>query len=567
MKLQISVPSLVSLPTECSRIVTPLRADVWEKHLQEFPDREFVGYLINGIRNGFRIGCYASRSLRSSSNNMLGADMHPRVVQDYLENELQAGRIVPVPPSWCVNVHLSRFGVIPKKRQPGKWRLIVDLSSPDEASVNDFIDASICSLQYASVDDAADFIFRSGRGTLLAKLDIKSAYRNIPVHPGDRHLLGVQWQGTVFVDACLPFGLRSAPKIFNATADALEWIIARQGASFVEFIIHYLDDFLLGGSPHTEACQKSLDLSLQVCQEVGFPIMREKVFGPTTVLDFLGILIDTDSMELQLPREKLVHLKALIQAWQGKKSCTKRQLLSLIGYLQHASTVVKPGRTFLRRMIDTSKRQVHLDAPMRLNAEFRSDIAWWDLFMDRWNGISIISSLCRLPIDQHLTTDASGSWGCGAFCGSKWFSLSWESCPAIDSAHISVKELLPIIISCAIWAESMRQKHIRCHCDNAAAVAMINKRTSSHPLSMHLLRCLFFICAKHGITLSAAHLAGWKNKAADALSRDDISTFRNEVKDASPVPSTIAKELLEVLVSRTPNWLSADWSKAFGMTV
>ena len=165
-------------------------------------------------------------------------------------------------------------------------------------------------------------MFRSGRGTLLAKLDIKSAYRNIPIHPGDRHLLGMQWQGAVFVDACLPFGLRSAPKIFNATADALEWIIAHQGASFVKFVIHYLDDFLLGGNPLTEMCQKSLNLALQLCQEMGFPVMQEKVFGPTTILDFLGILIDTNSMELRLPQEKLLRLRALIQAWQGKKSCT-----------------------------------------------------------------------------------------------------------------------------------------------------------------------------------------------------------------------------------------------------
>ena len=158
-------------------------------------------------------------------------------------------------------------------------------------------------------------------------------------------------------------------------------------------------------------------------------------------------------------------------------------------------------------MIDTSKRQVHLDVPLRLNTEFRSDVTWWALFLDRWNGVSLVTSLCRLPVDHHLTTDASGSWGCGAFCGSKWFNLSWKSCPAISDAHISVKELLPIIISCAIWAESMQHKHIRCHCDNAAAVAMINRRSSSHPLAMHLLRCLFFICAKHSITLSAVHLA------------------------------------------------------------
>ena len=87
-----------------------------------------------------------------------------------------------------------------------------------------------------------------------AKLDIKAAYRNVPVHPGDRHLLGMQWQGRTFIDTCLPFGLCSAPKIFNATADALEWIIADQGRSFLEFILHYLDDFILGGSLGSDSC-------------------------------------------------------------------------------------------------------------------------------------------------------------------------------------------------------------------------------------------------------------------------------------------------------------------------
>ena len=74
-------------------------------------------------------------------------------------------------------MYTSRFGVIPNKRQLGKWRLIVDLSSPDGASISHFIDTSVCSLKYASVDDAAEFVLRSGQGTLLAKLDIKSTYR------------------------------------------------------------------------------------------------------------------------------------------------------------------------------------------------------------------------------------------------------------------------------------------------------------------------------------------------------------------------------------------------------
>ena len=94
-----------------------------------------------------------------------------------------------------------------------------------------FVSPTLCSLSYASVDDTAAFVYEAGRGTLLAKLDIKLAYRNVSVHPGDRYLLGIQWKGKTYVDTCLPFSLRSAPKLFNAVADALEWVIVNEGGS------------------------------------------------------------------------------------------------------------------------------------------------------------------------------------------------------------------------------------------------------------------------------------------------------------------------------------------------
>lgn len=169
-----------------------------------------------------------------------------------------------------------------------------------------------------------------------------------------------------------------------------------------------------------------------------FPSKAREVFGPTTVLEFLGIIMSSNTMELRLPAEKLHRLKHLIQAWHSKKTCTKWQLLSLISHLQHASTVIKPGRTFIRLMIDFSNRKIHLDAPLRLNVEFRdfrSDITWWALFLEKWNSVSIIKSLCRMPIDRHITSDASGSWGCETFCRGQWFSLSWGDCPAFR-AHI-----------------------------------------------------------------------------------------------------------------------------------
>ena len=81
-----------------------------------------------------------------------------------------------------------------------------------------------------SVDLLAGWIFHLGQGTLMAKFDLESAYRVIPVHPDDQHLLGMMWQGQLYIDMTLPFGLRSAPKLFTAVADALEWVIRSKGS-------------------------------------------------------------------------------------------------------------------------------------------------------------------------------------------------------------------------------------------------------------------------------------------------------------------------------------------------
>ena len=132
-------------------------------------------------------------------------------------------------------VHVSPMGLVPKNH-PDKWRLIVDLSSPHDQSVNDGISADLCSLRYALVDNAVEIITSLGHSSLLAKFDLSNAYRILPVHPDDQPLLGVTWQGNVYMDRSLPFGLRSAPKIFNAVADVLAWILFCNGKVSISFL-------------------------------------------------------------------------------------------------------------------------------------------------------------------------------------------------------------------------------------------------------------------------------------------------------------------------------------------
>ena len=216
----------------------------------------------------------------------------------------------------------------------------------------------------------------------------------------------------MYVDAALPFSLRSAPKIFNALADALEWILHAHG---VEHLWHYLDDFLTCGAPRSDECMRNLHTMVDICCNLGIPLAMEKLEGPSACLVFLGIEIDSVLRELRLPLEKLERIKELVQSWLLKKRCTKRELLSIAGQLQHAATVVRLGRTTIQRLFDLSKTVNRPDHHIRLSVGARSDLEWWHKFLAGWNGILMMTAASRDVSTVMVTSDASGSWGCGAF--------------------------------------------------------------------------------------------------------------------------------------------------------
>ena len=132
-------------------------------------------------------------------------------------------------------------------------------------------------------------------------------------YPGDRKWLGMEINGQVYIDGMLTFGLRSAPKLFNALADALEWCVAQEG---VDSVFHYLDDFAVVGPPNSEACAQYLHTLVRVRNDLGVPLAPEKQEGPTSVITFLGIIIDTERGELRLPDDKLHHLIVAVTTWE-----------------------------------------------------------------------------------------------------------------------------------------------------------------------------------------------------------------------------------------------------------
>ena len=270
------IPLFKKILLQAGSIPAPLRYATWQIHLQPHPHQDPVQYFLQGISAGFRIG-FVGSSTHSAKNNLRSTLDHPTVIDDYLGHKLSPGKMSgPYLPSMCPDIHINRFRVIPKNNQPDKWRLIMNLSYPSGSSVNDGIPSELCSLIYVTIDDAILNILQSGRHTILAKIDIKSAFRLLPVHPTDRYLLGMTWKDWIYTDHCIPFGFRSAPKLFNILVDFFAWTAQNAGVSY---LIHYLDDYLTMGPPASTAYQNNLNIFLSMCAELAVPLATDRLEG------------------------------------------------------------------------------------------------------------------------------------------------------------------------------------------------------------------------------------------------------------------------------------------------
>ena len=221
--------------------------------------------------------------------------------------------------------------------------------------------------------------------------------------------------------------------------------------------------------------------------------------------------------------------------------------------------MVRPGRTFLCRMFELLKGSRGCHPLIRLNSAFRSDLAWWHTFLERWNDISMLESTWVGSPNHHLFTDASGAMGCGAWSGIHWFQYLL---PSVFVGHsIAVKELLPIVLACIVWGHMWRHQSILAHCDNQSVVDVINSGYSKDAELMHLLRSLFFITANLQISLRAAHIPGVENIGANAISRDNLMLFHLQVSEARPSPTPLPAAALDLLVLQQPDWTSPSWPR------
>ena len=443
----------------------------------------------------------------------------------------------------CPNFRSSPLGAFAKKRT-GKVRIIHDLSWPPGESVNEYIPSDLCSVNYISIDDAVREVKIRGPGSLMSKLDLQDAYKCIVVRPEDYHYLGSSWVGedgkiSYFLDHVLPFGLRSSANLFDLFATGLEFSMFLGGCSN---ICHYLDDYFTCGSASTNECADNLKIMLKSCVDLGMPVNPKKTVQPTTKIEFLGIIINSETMLLSMSDERIADVLIELEFWLNRKVGSKRKLLSLLGKLVFMCRVIQPGRIFIRRLFTASTRVKVLHHRVKLCNEALKDIRWWVVFIKIWNGKSLFyDDEWVLSSKLSLATDAS-NLGMGAT-----FENSWWMVP-FNSAHlkfpIAWRELFAIVVACRVWGHALSSKRVMIECDNMAVVYSVNNGTSKNQPIMTLIRDLFFVCSFYSFDVKLKHVAGILNIGPDLLSRLKLEQFKERFPAADRFSSFVHPSFL-----------------------
>lgn len=368
--------------------------------------------------------------------------------------------------------------------------------------MNDYIDKLSYSLSYCSIDEAVKRIMKTGAGSLLAKLDIKNAFRLIPVRRQDWNLLGFMMHGKYYFDVVLPFGCRSSPFLFCLISDAVHWLV--ENKTKTDSKLHYVEDFLLIGKAKSSQWQNSVESFQDICGQLGVPLAMEKAEGLATKLVFMGIKINSESFTPSIPAQEVNELITLINGWKEKICCAKTELQSLIGSLQFASKCIPAGRLFSRKLIhhlpDVSK-----NSTIVLDADFFADLSWWSEFLIKWNGTAdFLSPNWDLPDVLQLFTDASASLGYGAFLDGAWFNGSWS--PDILSRIPCIEwfEMVPIYLVCVLWGHRLSAKRIIFNCDNLSVCGAWEKLGSKNKSILELMRRSLMLAAKNNFCFSKA---------------------------------------------------------------
>ena len=544
----------------------PIRSPIVRKLLELYkhPNPDFVNYVCDGLRSGFDIGVKENLEGFELDNSKTAKEWMVKV-DEWLASELAAERLlgpyggdsIPHP-----RAQISPLGTAHKKCYDVgvvKRRVIYNLSSGPGRCREESVNGGTYqepSVQYDTVEDAANVLRRYGTSAFLAKSDAKEAFRQLPVAPSAYHRLGVNWRGRTYFDTRVPFGLRMAPFIYASFSDAVRFIVQKRVNTAVGIdncvLLTLLDDFLVIGRTKAYA-ETAFRILLDTFIEIGLPFVDSKTESPRQRIEFLGVLFflsRSSGWHMGLPADKHADLRGKLLAIAtipSKRSIRKHALLSVAGSLGFVHPIFPAGRPWCSEMF----RLAHAGGYKALDwqhstSNLRADCrSWLRAISLKAPSIPLNTSV---PSAAHLiiTGGAAGTEGYGAYCthGSFWSPWQQDLVAKQPGVSSTLQGLFCAVVSIRLWGSWVpRGSVLEYWTDNECMVDDLRKgRTSITPINSLIIQ-ISHICINSGIIVRFC----WASRevpsqqCADCLSRNHQVEFLRKFKEfrlgTAPPPS------------------------------
>ena len=290
------------------------------------------------------------------------------------------------------------------------------------------------------------------------------------------------WKGEVYEFKTLPFRLAMAPITFTKLLHPVAASLRSQGIR----LLIYLDDILVAAQTSTLAVQQ-MSLTISLLESLGFVLNWKKcVLNPEQNLEFLGFQVNTVSMTLSLPTEKLKKIRTECCHWLWTQGITPRQLAHLIGLMTSSALAILSaplhyrGLQMLRRSRALARSHQNYDSSIPWTQEALQDLEWWIEQMSDCNGRLILP----IQADVFLESDASKQ-GWGAYCRNteERTGGSWTLREKQD--HINILELQAAFLTIQTFLKFRRNVHVLIYLDNTVAVQYINRMGGTHCAVCH----------------------------------------------------------------------------------
>ena len=532
-------------------------------------------FLVKGFTEGFDLGYRGLVHRQHNAANIplgkMGSsqDLWKKLMKEVNLNRY-AGPFEEIPYHFYIQ---SPIGLVPKAGNQTRliFHLSYDFGVPEEnKSVNHFTPREWCTVKYKDLDHAIKNCLKLGRQVdsqmreqevikeqvareiystiYYSKSDLKSAFRLVPIKPGQRCWLLMMAKNpdngkvAFFVDKCLPFGGSISRSTFTIFSDSLRCIIEHQTRRYFT-VTNYLDDFLFISCDEKE-CNQMVRKFINLCSTIGCPLSLDKTEWASTNMIFLGLLLNGRTYTLSIPLDKKEKARHMINFAMDKKKVTIKFIQKLAGTLNFLNRAIVPGRTFMRCMYDKIKMKNTKDGkPLKqyhhvnLGTDVLRDCAIWKSFLDGTNLKP--SQLCRpfididrekTSIELHFYTDASLNrklgYG-GVFNKTNWIVGRWgEQFIENERPSIEFLELYALVAGVITWGgqNKLVNTRVAIFCDNQSVMHMVNNLTSKCPQCMKL------------------YVKSAENVLADALSRFEFDRFwRNAPKSMNAQPDRISR--------------------------